>query len=158
VICLKNEKSIFNHPCHKTKKKSKLGPLFMCSFGTYDTEAHVEVRNCHRVYRVPGFLSSLQNWLPPPPHPPASVAPPPLVPGGTHSLAGEGVGEPIRTKGRTIWYSSYSITSGFWPRVRAHALRAPVFLGLITCQTGRCATPPPQRSLAASYLPPHTFP
>jgi hypothetical protein len=35
VICLKNEKSIFNHPCHKTKKKSKLGPLFMCFFGTY---------------------------------------------------------------------------------------------------------------------------
>ncbi len=45
VICLKNEKSIFIHPCHKTKKLSKLGPLFMCSFGTYDTEVHVEVGN-----------------------------------------------------------------------------------------------------------------
>jgi hypothetical protein len=27
-------------------------------------------------------------------------------------------------------------TSGFWPRVRARALRAPVFLGLLPCQTG----------------------
>ncbi len=63
----------------------------MCSFGTYDTEAHVEVRNCHKVYRVPGFLSSLQNWLPPPPHPQASVAPL-WFQGGTHSLAGERVG------------------------------------------------------------------
>jgi hypothetical protein len=33
-------------------------------------------------------------------------------------------------------------TSGFWPRVRARALRAPVFLGSLTCQTGRCAPPP----------------
>ncbi len=37
--------------------------------------------------------------------------------------------------------------SGFWPRVRARALRAPVFLGLLTRQTGRCA--PPHRSFAA---------
>ncbi len=43
----------------------------------------------------------------------------------------------------------YSKTSGFWPRVRARALRAPVFLGLLTCQTGRCAPPPP---IAASLL------
>ncbi len=33
-------------------------------------------------------------------------------------------------------------TSGFWPRVRARALRAPVFLGSLLCQTGRCAPPP----------------
>jgi hypothetical protein len=31
--------------CHKTKKLLKLGPLFICSFGTYDIEVHVEVRN-----------------------------------------------------------------------------------------------------------------
>jgi hypothetical protein len=32
-------------------------------------------------------------------------------------------------------------TSGFWPRVRAHALRAPVFLSSLPPQTGRCTTP-----------------
>jgi hypothetical protein len=45
---------------------------------------------------------------------------------------------------------NYSITSGFWPRVRARALRAPVFLGALPRQTGRCA-PPTLRSFAASY-------
>jgi hypothetical protein len=29
----------------------------------------------------------------------------------------------------------------FWPRVRARALRAPVFLGSLTRQKGRCAPP-----------------
>jgi hypothetical protein len=96
---------------------------------------------------VPGFLSSRQNWLPPAPHPLASVAPL-WFQGGHTRLRERGCGEPIRTKGRTIWYSSYSITSGFWPRVRAHALRAPVFLGSVTCQTGRC-TPPAHRRFAA---------
>ncbi len=58
----------------------------------------------HRVYRVPGFLSSRPNWLPPPPHPPA------LLKGeGRHSLAGEGRREPIQTKGQTLWNSSYLI-------------------------------------------------
>jgi hypothetical protein len=33
-------------------------------------------------------------------------------------------------------------TSGFWPRVRARALRAPVFLSSLPPQTGRCAPPP----------------
>jgi hypothetical protein len=52
----------------------------------------------HRVGRVPGFLSSRPNWLPPPPHSHVSVAPLPLVlGGGTHSLAGEGAGEQIHS-------------------------------------------------------------
>jgi hypothetical protein len=38
-------KGIFHHSCHKTKKLSKLGPIFMCSYSTDDIEAHVEVRN-----------------------------------------------------------------------------------------------------------------
>jgi len=43
-------------------------------------------------------------------------------------------------------------TSVFWPRVRARALRAHVFLGSITRQKGRCApTAPVHRSFAASY-------
>jgi hypothetical protein len=64
------------------------------------------------IYRVPCFLSkSRPNWLPmSPPHPQASVAPRPLVPGGgTHSLSGGGQGEPVRMKGQTLWYSRYSI-------------------------------------------------
>jgi hypothetical protein len=35
-------------------------------------------------------------------------------------------------------------TSVFWPRVRARALRAPVFLKLINTPNGRCAPPPSQ--------------
>jgi hypothetical protein len=40
------------------------------------------------VHRVPIFLSSRLNWLPPPPHPQASIlSPPPLIPGGEGTLA-----------------------------------------------------------------------
>jgi hypothetical protein len=42
-----------------------------------------------------------------------------------------------------------SYTSGFWPRVCARALRAPVFLGSLPSPTGRCA-PPTHCSFAAS--------
>jgi hypothetical protein len=56
-------------------------------------------------YRVQGFLSSRQNWLPPPSHPQASVSPPGPR-GGTHSRAGEWA---VQIKGQTRWYSSYSI-------------------------------------------------
>ncbi len=38
---------------------------------------------------------------------------------------------------------NYKKTSGFWPRVRARALRAPVFLSSLAPETGRCAPPPP---------------
>ncbi len=52
------------------------------------------------LYRVPAFLSSRLNWVPPPPPPQSSVSPaqasvsPPQEPSGgeTHLLAGEGVG------------------------------------------------------------------
>jgi hypothetical protein len=40
-------------------------------------------------------------------------------------------------------------TSGFWPRVRARALRAPVFFRLINMQNGALRAPPP---IAASLL------
>ncbi len=46
------------------------------------------------------------------------------------------------------FYNSFK-TSGFWPRVRARALRAPVFFSSLLRQTGRCAPPPP---VAASLL------
>ena len=50
----------------------------------------------------------------------------------------------------------YFPASGFWPRVRARALRAPVLLGSLPRKTGRCApTPPPaHRSFAASHSTP----
>ncbi len=47
-----------------------------------------------------GFPSNRPNWLPPHPLPQASVVLLPLVPrGGTHSLAGEGVGGANSDKG-----------------------------------------------------------
>ncbi len=39
---------------------------------------------------------------------------------------------------------SIMLTSWFWPRVRARALRAPVFLSSLPPQSGRCAPPPSQ--------------
>jgi hypothetical protein len=46
----------------------------------------------HKVDRVLGFFSRRPNWNPHSSCPPASVSPPPFGSGGTHSLAGEGVG------------------------------------------------------------------
>ncbi len=57
----------FNN-CRKFKEKVNVWlPMHCCN---------------HRVGRVLSFFSSRRNWDPPPPHPRASVAPPPLVPGG----------------------------------------------------------------------------
>jgi hypothetical protein len=50
---------------------------------------------------------------------------------------------PIILRGKSVY------TSGFWPRVRARALRAPVFLGALPRPTGRCA-PPRQSQLRCS--------
>ncbi len=47
------------------------------------------------------------------PHPQASVSP--LLfgsKGETHSLAGKGMGDPIPTKGQTLWYSMYNPSTG----------------------------------------------
>jgi hypothetical protein len=49
-------------------------------------------------------LSLPLNWLPPPPSL-ASVCPPALILGGTPSLAGDGVGNPIQTTGQKFWHS-----------------------------------------------------
>jgi hypothetical protein len=38
--------------------------------------------------------------------------------------------------------------SGFWPRVFGRALCAPIFLGPLTRQMGRCVPPPPHCSFA----------
>jgi hypothetical protein len=61
----------------------------------------------HRVYWVPGFLSSRPNWVP---HPLThkQVLLPTLGPKGeTHSLEGKGVGDPIRTPRQKPWCSVY---------------------------------------------------
>ncbi len=63
----------------------------------------------------------------------------------------EEVGDIASTDSVTRWFRIFCNTSGFWPRVRARALRAPVFLGSLTRQKGRCAPPPVRRSFAASY-------
>jgi hypothetical protein len=61
-------------------------------FTIWNALAQTEVKS-QGIYRVPGFLSIHPNWLPPLPHPQASVAPPPLVlKWWAHSLAREGWG------------------------------------------------------------------
>ncbi len=69
------------------------------------TEKYVQ----YRVDRVLGFFSSRPKRNTPPPSEGECVHPL-LVPGGTHSLAGEGGrGVPIRTRGQTLWYSRYKV-------------------------------------------------
>ncbi len=58
----------------------------------------------YTLYRVPGFLVSRQIGAPPPQ---ASVSVGSW--GETHSLAGEGAGEPIPMKGQELLYSMYTI-------------------------------------------------
>ncbi len=57
-------------------------------------------------------------------------------------------GSSHQCKGAAIVIKGYGDTSGFLPRVRARALRAPVFLGLLPRLMRRCA-PPAHRSFAA---------
>jgi len=56
-----------------------------------------------------GSFSSRRNWGPPPPHPQASVPPPPWTKEGQHSLPGERAGEPIRTTGEKARNFVYSV-------------------------------------------------
>jgi hypothetical protein len=59
-----------------------------------------------RVFRVPGFLSSRPNWVPPPT---SECCPPVGSTGETHSLAREGVSEPKSDEGTDtlVLYSMY---------------------------------------------------
>jgi hypothetical protein len=69
----------------------------------------------HKVYRVPGFLFSRRNWVPPPPHPLASVAPPPLGPRGGDTLArGRGAGGTYSEEGTDTVVSLYTILLFGW--------------------------------------------
>jgi hypothetical protein len=65
----------------------------------------------HRVYRVPGFLSSRPNWVP---HPlTRECCSPPLDPSEeTHSLAGEGLAGPNSDEGTDtlVLYVYYNAT------------------------------------------------
>jgi hypothetical protein len=58
-----------------------------------------------------GILYSRPNWVPPPPPPPRECSSSPFrVQGGRHSrLRWRGWGDPIPTKGQTLWYYMYTI-------------------------------------------------
>jgi hypothetical protein len=64
----------------------------------------------YRIHRVPECLSLRGNWVPLTPSP-ASVSPPldPKGGGEQHSLAGEGLGDPIRMTGQKAGHSVYSV-------------------------------------------------
>ncbi len=66
----------------------------------------------HWVDRVPGTISSRPNWLTPAPLPQSSDVFPlePKGGGGNTRLWERGRGEPILTKGQTLWYSWYTST------------------------------------------------
>jgi hypothetical protein len=75
----------------------------------------------HRVFRVPGFLSSRPNWGPQPPHPQESVAPPPFESkgGDTPCLAEEGAGGPNSDDGTdTLVYSRYTTVSSLYVSIQ----------------------------------------
>ncbi len=59
-------------------------------------------------YTYQGLCPFVRIGSPAPPQ--ASVSLPPRTEGeGQHSLAGEGVGDPIRTTGEKAWHSVYSV-------------------------------------------------
>ncbi len=60
----------------------------------------------------------------------------------------------IMTKNHSLVVYILVETSGFWPRVRARALRAPIFFSSLPHQTERCAPPSAHRSFAAYYSTP----
>ncbi len=62
----------------------------------------------NREYRVPGFLYSRPNWVPPHPNPQASE-PPPLDPRRKTPLACEGVEDTIQTISQKLWCSVISV-------------------------------------------------
>jgi hypothetical protein len=83
---------------HNTQTSADVSPSGPLQIGKILHSRH------HRVHRVPGFLSIRPNWL----HRPLTrkrVLPPPLVPRGLGyiRLRESGRGEPIRTKGQTVW-------------------------------------------------------
>ncbi len=80
---------------------------------------------------------------PPPPPPPSLVNKLILSQGAgeeqNHTTAREPGPLSIIQYSLSISVILLSLTSGFWTRVRARALRAPVFLGSLLRPTGRCA-------------------
>ncbi len=71
----------------------------------------------HRVGRVISFFASHPNRDSPNPSPAGECAPPPLLPGGRATLAGDRGGGrvPIPTRGHTLWYSTYICTLLYIP-------------------------------------------
>ncbi len=97
----------------------------------------------------PSVYPSSEFGSPPPPLPPQQMCLPPVPKGGRSNIP-KGVrgcrGAQFRRLERKPDILYYSMcTSGFWPRVRARALRAPFFLGSLLHQQGRCAPPRPSQ-------------
>ncbi len=68
-----------------------------------------------KVYKSARLSLKSFKRLPPPPHPQARVPNPPGSRGGGHILLrGRGKGEPIWTKGQTLWCSRYCIITLRW--------------------------------------------
>jgi hypothetical protein len=73
----------------------------VCNVIGTNCNENCSIPNYHRVHRASGFLSSRPNW-PSAPSPASECCPPPPWFGGW------GVGKPIRTKRKTLWYSTKS--------------------------------------------------
>jgi hypothetical protein len=86
------------------------------------------VRTNHRLDRVPGFLSSHPNRLPLPPHPLASVAPPPLGSKGRVTLARERGGGGIQFGRRDRHSGALGIVQSLY---KGHTLSSDVILCIL---------------------------
>ncbi len=67
------------------------------------------MRKLHSVYRVPGFLSSRPDWVPPHPHLQESDVPPLWVQGGDTLARGEGMGGPDSDDGTDTLHGTLDI-------------------------------------------------
>jgi hypothetical protein len=107
--------------------------------------AVVDSNSTHRVYRVPGFLYSRRNWIPPPQPFIRKRVLLPLFGSREETLTGgrEGVGDPTPTKGQTLWYSGMFTTiplrfeSSRTPNLPSLISNLSIFLSLHVCRRSR---------------------
>ncbi len=98
------------------------------------------------VYLVPEFLAGRLSWLPPPPPTQTRVAPP-RNQVGRHTIAwGKGMGEPMQTKGQTLWYfcTVYSslLSDSHIYRYNDDIYNCLYMLAELTCLWGCCPQDP----------------
>ncbi len=89
-------------------RPGKISPDHQC---LHNLQSSVRIKGFgknHRVYRVPEFLAGALNWRPHPLHRKRVCLPPRIQVEGEHTRLREGGGgEPMQTKGQTLWYSVY---------------------------------------------------